>query len=71
MVANFTLRKNYENKVFFRKKKIGFDVSFDITKCLKLIKMHELLHMCAPCSELTSNISTLGNPCQLYAVSSF
>ena len=47
MVAHFTLRTNDENKVFFREKKIGFDDSFDETKCLKQIEMPDLLHVCA------------------------
>ena len=46
MVAYFTLRTNDENKVFFRKK-IGFDDSFDVTKCLQQIEMPNLLHVCA------------------------
>ena len=44
MVAIFTLRTNDENKVFFRKK-IGFDDSFDVTKCLQQIEMPDSLHM--------------------------
>ena len=47
MVANFTLRTNDENKVFFREKKIGFDVSFDVTKCIQQIEMSDLLNVCA------------------------
>ena len=47
MVAHFTLRTNDENKVFFREKKIGFDDSFDVTKCLQQIEMPDLLHVCA------------------------
>ena len=47
MVAHFTLRTNDENKVFFQKKKIGYDDSFDVTKCLQQIKKHDLLHVCA------------------------
>ena len=46
MVAHLTLRTNDENKVFFRKK-IGFDDSFDVTKCLQQIEMPDLLHVCA------------------------
>ena len=38
MVAHFMLRTGDEIKVFFRKK-IGFDDSFDVTKCLKQIEM--------------------------------
>ena len=44
-VAHFTLRTNDENKVFFRKK-IRFDDSFDLTKCLQQIEMHDLLQVC-------------------------
>ena len=46
MVAHFTLRKNDVNKVFFRKK-IGFDDSFGVTKCLQQIEITDLLHVCA------------------------
>ena len=46
MVVHFTLRTHYVNKVFFRKK-IGFDDSFDVTKCLQQIEMPDLLHVCA------------------------
>ena len=40
-------------------KKIWFDNSFDVTKCLQPIKTSELLHMYAPWSELPSNTSTM------------
>ena len=44
----FMLRTYDVNKVFFRrKKKIGFDDSFDVTKCLQQIEMPDLLHICA------------------------
>ena len=46
MVAYFTLRTNDENNDFFRKK-IGFDDSFDVTKCLHQIERPDLLHVCA------------------------
>ena len=46
MVANFTLRTYDVNKSPFLKK-IGFDDSINVTKCLQQIKMPELLHMCA------------------------
>ena len=39
--------------------KIGFDDSFDVTKCLHQIEIPDLLHMCATCAELSSNISTM------------
>jgi len=32
---------------FFSDKKIGFDDSFDVTKCLQQIEMPDLLHVCA------------------------
>ena len=47
MVTHFTLRTNDENKVFFPRKKIGFDDSFDVTKCLQRIKKPDLLYVCA------------------------
>ena len=43
MVAHFTLRTYDVNKAFFRKK-IGFDDSFDVTKCRQQIEMPDLLH---------------------------
>ena len=33
--------------------------TFDVTKCHQQIEIPDLLHMCAPCSELASNISTI------------
>ena len=47
MVAQFTLRTYDVNKVFFRKKKIEFDDSLDVTKCLQQIEMPDLLHVFA------------------------
>ena len=46
MVTHFTLRTNDEDKVIFGKK-IGFDDSFDVTKCLQEIEKSDLLHVCA------------------------
>ena len=45
MVANFTLRTYDVNKVF-SEKKIGFDDSLDVSKCLQQIEMPDLLHVC-------------------------
>ena len=53
-----TCRANMKFNGLFRKK-IGFDDSVDVTKCLEQIEMPELLHMCAPCYELPSNRSTM------------
>ena len=47
MVAQNMLRMYDVKKVFFRKKKIGFDDSFDVTKCLQQLEMPDLLHICA------------------------
>ena len=47
MVAQNTLRKHDVKKGIFREKKIGFDHSFDVTKCLHQIEIPDLLHMCA------------------------
>ena len=44
---------------YFSDKKFGFDDSLDVTKCLQRIEILDLLHMCAPCSELPSDISTM------------
>ena len=52
MFAHFTLRTNDENKIFFPGKKIGFDDSFDVTKCLQKIEIPDLHHMCALRPEL-------------------
>ena len=40
------------------RKQIGFDDSFDVTKCFQQIEISYLLYMCALFSELPSNIST-------------
>ena len=42
----------------FREEK--FDDSFDVTKCLQQFEMPDVWHMSAPCSELPSTISTMG-----------
>ena len=47
MVAHFKLRTYDVNKAIFRRKKIEFDDSFDVTKCLQQIEMPDLIHMCA------------------------
>ena len=49
MVARHMLR-TYVNRSF---------PSFGLTKCLYQIEIPDLPHMCAPCSELPSNISTM------------
>ena len=46
MVAHFTLRTYDVNNVFYQKK-IGFNDSFDVTKCLHQIDIPDLLHICA------------------------
>ena len=38
---------------------VGYDDSFDVTKCLQQIEIPDVLHMCAQCFELPSSISTL------------
>ena len=53
----------------FSKKKVGFDDSVDVTKCPQLIEIPELLHMCAPCSELPSNKSTMDAPETFFVIS--
>ena len=54
------------------RKQIGFDNSFDETKSLQQIEQPDIFHMCAACSELPSNISTMVNTqyCQSLSVSS-
>ena len=46
MVAHFTLRTYDVNKVF-SEKQMGFDDSFDVTKCLQQFEMLDLLNVCA------------------------
>ena len=58
MVAHFRLRTYDVNKAFFRKK-IEFYDSFDVTKCLQQVEIYDLIRVCAPCSKLPSNISTM------------
>ena len=55
MVAQNMLR-TYEVKEVFSEKKYQIDGSFIVSKCLQQIEIPDLLHMCAPCSELPSNI---------------
>ena len=43
----------------FQEKNIGFDDSFDVTKCLLQIEMPDLLHMCAYRNEQPSNAKTM------------
>ena len=45
MVAHFRLRTYDANKVFFREKKIGFDYSFGVTKCLQQIEMSDCVRI--------------------------
>ena len=44
MVAQKMLRM-YDVRKVFSEKKVGFDDSFDVTKCLQQIEMPDLLHM--------------------------
>ena len=52
MVAQNLLRAYEVETGLFREKKIEFDDSFDVTKCIQQIEVPYLLHMCAPISEL-------------------
>ena len=61
MVAQNMLR-TYDVKQFFSDKKIEFDGSFDVSKCLKQIELPDLLHMCAKGTEQPSNIKTMKDP---------
>ena len=58
MVTQNMLR-TYVVNLSFSREKIGFEDSIDVTKCLQQIEIRNLLHMCAPCSKLPSNISTM------------
>ena len=42
-----------------REKKIGYDDSFDVIKCLQKIEIPVLLHMCAKWFEQPSNMKTM------------
>ena len=57
MVAQNMLR----TREVFTAKKIRF--KDDVANCLQQIEMPDLLHVSASCSELPSNISTLGSFC--------
>ena len=48
-------------KIGLYRKKIGFDDSFDVNKCFQQIDKAYLLHICAQCSELPSNISIMAS----------
>ena len=54
MVPKNMLR-TYEVKWVFSKRKLLFS---DVTKCLQQFEIPDLFHICAPCSELPSNIHT-------------
>ena len=41
------------------RKQIGFDDSFDVTKCFQQIKIPDLFHMCAEWNEQPSNLKTM------------
>ena len=58
MVAQ-NMSRIYKMKWVFLGKNVGFDDTFDVSKCLSRIKMHDLLYVRALCSKLSSNISTL------------
>ena len=58
MVAQNMIRI-HKIKIGLCRKKFGFKDSFDVTKCLQQIEIPVLLHMCAPSSELSYNISTM------------
>ena len=45
----------------FPRKKIGFDDSLDVTKCLLQIEIFDLLHMCALWNEQPSDIKIMGH----------
>ena len=59
MVAQHMLRTHDVKSVFFERKKMEFDESFDVTKCLQQIEIPDIWHTCAPRSELPSNVSTM------------
>ena len=46
MVAQNTLRIHAVKISILREKKVGFDHSFDVTKCLQQIEFPDLLYMC-------------------------
>ena len=65
MVAQNMLRTyDVKNEVF--RKKIGFDDSFDGTKCLQLIEMPDLLLMCKYRNEQPLNIKNNDQPINLH-----
>ena len=47
MAVEKMLRTNEVKEVFSEEKKIGFDNSFDVTKCLQQVERPDLLHVCA------------------------
>ena len=59
MVAHNTLRTHDVKRPIFREKKLGFDHSFHVTKCLHHIEIPDLLYVCAQVNEQPSNIKTV------------
>ena len=45
--CSFHVANEWWKQGLFPKKNIGFDDSFDVTKCLQQIEQHDLLHVCA------------------------
>ena len=60
MVAHFTFARMMKTRSFSGKK-IAFDDYFGGTQCLQQMEIPDLLHICAPCSELPSYISNMQN----------
>ena len=52
----------------YEEKKIEFNDSCDVTKCSQQIEIPDLLHMCATCSELSSNTMDDSNGCQAWLI---
>ena len=59
MVAQNMLHVYEVKQVFSEKKEIGSDDYVDVTKRIQQIEIPNLLHMCEPCSDIPSNISTM------------
>ena len=60
MVAENMLRL-YDVKKVFSEKKIGFDGSFVVAKCLQQVGIPDLVHMYAYWNEQPSSIKTMRN----------
>ena len=65
-LAQIMLRLHVLSKIGLFREKQSDLTTVDLTNCLQQIEIPGLLPMCTPCSELPSNVSSMGT---LYSIS--